>query len=355
LPTVERQLRLLILRLGAMGDILHALPAVTALRAAHPEWFIGWAVEPRWRSLLAAESKTGDAGRGAEMPLVDRLHRIPAKQWGRAPLTRRTLSEVAASRRELRAEQYDVCIDLQGAVRSAWIGRWARPKRMIGEAHPREAIARWLFNERIATRGVHVIEQALEVAAAAAHEQLTFIPPLFPHDPAAEAWCDALQLERHPFVLVNPGAGWGAKRWPAERYGEVARALSGQGFEVLVNAGPAERELAEAMVVASGGRARRVDPTLGQLIALTSRATLMIAGDTGPLHLACALGKPVVGIFGPTDPARNGPFGCAFRVLRHPESKRDHSRRSEPEAGLLTITAADVLRAVKELLEEKRQ
>ncbi len=97
-----------------------------------------------------------------------------------------------------------------------------------------------------------------------------------------------------------------------------------------------------------------IDRSLGELIALTRRAALMIAGDTGPLHLACALGKPVVGIFGPTDPARNGPFGGAFRVLRHPESKRDHSRRAEPEAGLLTIQPEAVLEAALELLQETR-
>jgi heptosyltransferase-1 len=120
---------------------------------------------------------------------------------------------------------------------------------------------------------------------------------------------------------------------------------------VVVNAAPEEIDLAKELVSASGGAAIAVEPSLVALIALMRRSSLTIAGDTGPLHLACTLGKPVVGIFGPTDPARNGPYGCDFRVLRHPESKRDHSRRSEPEAGLLTITPEAVLEAALELLK----
>ena len=162
--------RVLIVRLGAMGDILHALPAVAALRRAHPEWYLGWAVEPRWRSLLS--------GDGGEMPLVDRTHLVNAKEWARAPLRGKTLREIAALRHELRAEDYDVCIDLQGAVRSALAGRLAGAPRMIGEDQPREWAARWLFGQRIATQGVHVIEQAVEVCAAAAGEPLSPFSPL---------------------------------------------------------------------------------------------------------------------------------------------------------------------------------
>jgi heptosyltransferase I len=120
---------------------------------------------------------------------------------------------------------------------------------------------------------------------------------------------------------------------------------------VVVNASPEEADLARELVAASGGNAISATPSLVELIELMRRSSLTIAGDTGPLHLACTLGKPVVGIFGPTDPERNGPYGCDFRVLRHPESKRDHSRRSEPEAGLLTITPEAVLEAALELLK----
>jgi heptosyltransferase-1 len=174
---------------------------------------------------------------------------------------------------------------------------------------------------------------------------------LLPIDPAAEVWANQnLSAEAdQPVVLINPGAGWGAKRWPIDRYATVAQGLIGRGLRVLVNAGPGEEPLAQA-IVQSAPAATPLTCSLEQLIALTRRVALVIAGDTGPLHLACALVRPVVGIYGPTDPSRNGPFGTAFRVLRSPDSRRDHSRHSAPEAGLLTIQPEDVLRAAAELL-----
>jgi heptosyltransferase-1 len=223
---------------------------------------------------------------------------------------------------------------------------------MIGEDQPREWAARWLFGERVRTHGVHVIEQAVEVCAVAAGQPLSPILPSLPVNSEAEKWADEVLegAQQNPVVLLSPGAGWGAKRWPAERYGAVAKDLKQCGFNVLVNAGPDERAIAVEVVEASGGSAQAPEFTLDRLIALTRRVDLLIAGDTGPLHLACALGKPVVGIYGPTDPSRNGPFGVPFRVLRHPESKRDHSRHAEPEAGLLTITPQQVVVAARELL-----
>jgi heptosyltransferase-1 len=331
-----------------MGDILHALPAVTALREAHPEWRVGWAVEPQWKPLLAAG---GASGRGPGMPLVDRVHVVPARQWARSPLSPKTLREVRRVRRELRVEQYDVCVDLQGALRSAVIAKWAHAKRLIGEDAPRERVARYFFKERVRTRGVHVIEQAMEVMSIVAEETLPMCRALLPQDAAAECKASAIPA---PFVLLIPGAGWGAKRWPAERYAELAMRLRDAGYSVVVNSGPGEESLAGEVATLSNGAANVLRSSISELIAVTRRAALVIGGDTGPLHLASALGKPVVGIFGPTDPARNGPFGGTFRVLRHPESRRDHTRHSAPEAGLLTITPESVMSAAMDLLREER-
>ena len=336
------------MRLGAMGDILHALPAITALRAAHPEWFVGWAVEPQWRDLLCA----GECDqRGPRMSVVDAIHVVPAKQWAHAPLSMESLRDIRCVRRELREARYDISIDLQGAVRSAVIGRWARASRLIGEDKPREHAARFLFGERIQTRGVHVIEQAIEVANAVAGESLPLMLPWLPTDPTAETEADSIA---QPFVLIGPGAGWGAKRWPTERYAAVARQLYQARYKVIVNTGPGEESITQELASLSGGTATVLQPTLTELIAITRRASVVIAGDTGPLHLASALGKPVVGIFGPTDPARNGPFWGSFKVLRHPESRRDHARHAAPEAGLLTITPEAVLDAAMELLKETK-
>ena len=334
-----------------MGDILHSIPGASALRQAHPDWVIGWAVEPRWQGLFRANTEV--TLRGDSMPLVDSLHLVNAKGWARRPLHPATFREIAAVRRELREARYDVCVDLQGAIRSALIGRSAGAARMIGEADPREDAAKWFFGERIETTGRHVIEQSTEVLNAIAGDLLPTAPSLLPRDATAEAWVDSLLGDRvnAPFVVINPGAGWGAKRWPVERYGAVAAGLARLGYGVIVNASPEEAGLATELVAASGGSAIPATPSLVELIELMRRSSLTIAGDTGPLHLACTLGKPVVGIFGPTDPARNGPYGCDFRVLRHPESKRDHSRRSEPEAGLLTISPEAVLEAAAAVLK----
>jgi len=362
LPT-QSKIRLLVVRLGAMGDILHALPAVTALRIAHPGWVIDWVVEPRWRALLAAEDSIGrQSSQGPAQkqtvppantqPLVDHLHFAATKDWRKAPFSRRTLHEVKALRAALKAGEYDAVIDLQGAIRSAVLGSMAGCRRFIGEEEPRERVARWLFTARVATQGVHVIEQDVELVSSIAGDELTPVQPWLPTDPAAEAWADEILLPSSnlPVVLINPGAGWGAKRWPVERYAAVAQGLIERGCRVLVNAGPGEEPLAEAIATETGGAALPLSCTLAQLIAITRRISLCIAGDTGPLHLACALSKPVVGIYGPTDPSRNGPFGTRFKVLRSPESRHDHTRNETPEAGLLTIQPDQVLQAADALL-----
>ncbi len=251
-------------------------------------------------------------------------------------------------------ERYELAIDLQGAVRSALIGR-ASGAELVGEAEPRERPARWFFRRRVQTRGVHVIEQAAEVMAEATGLALKPLLPPLPLDCAAETRIANIMPGSPAVVMLHPGAGWGAKRWPAARYGALASAMKAQGYDVVVNRAPGEEQLADEVAVASSGAAVAVTMDLAELIAMTRRSVLAIGGDTGPLHLACAMGKPVVGIYGPTDPARNGPWGVPFRVLRHPESRRDHSRRSAPEAGLLTIEPEEVLAAANEILDPAGQ
>jgi len=358
-----------------MGDILHALPAVTALRLAHPDWQIGWVVEPRWQALLSAGIRGQGSGvrpvRDTAMPIVDRLHFAPSREWKRHPLSASTRHAIGDLRCELRASDYNAVLDLQGAIRSAVIARMSGCARRIGEAHPREWPAQWLFTERVVTHGAHVIEQDMELASAVAGDTLSVVAPLIPApllpvDTDAEAWCakwlaTTFPSAARPIALITPGAGWGAKRWPPERYASVASGLAKRGLHVVVNAGPGEEPIAAAIVsgqavpvdaTVASGRAVAVTATLPQLIALTRRVALCIGGDTGPLHLASALGRPVVGIYGPTDPSRNGPYGTRARVLRSPESKRDHSRRDTPDPGLLTISPENVLRAADELLAE---
>ena len=347
-------MRLLIVRLSAMGDIIHAMPAVSALRRHRPDAFIGWAIEERWAPLLTSRCAQHIGMRGApEQPLVDAVHFVSLKRWKSAPLAKQTRRAIAITRSELRAQHYDAAIDLQGAIRSAVLAKMSGASKLIGEARPRESPARLWFDQKVETRAVHVIEQAHELICGFLHQQLPIASTEFPRDPAAEQWAEDLIRGHMPFAILNPGAGWGAKCWPAERYGKVASILKKNSITSFVNVGPGEFHLGAEVAARSAGATSVVECSIPQLIALTRRAALFIGGDTGPVHLASALQIPVVAIFGPTDPRRNGPFNSPNVVLRHPESKRDHSRRPEPEQGLLTITVDEVVEASLQLLARK--
>jgi lipopolysaccharide heptosyltransferase I len=335
-----------------MGDVLHAMPAVAALRERHPDWFIGWAIEPRWLPLLRADSDVSRPfERGPAMPLVDRTYLASTREWKRRPFSPETMREITALRSLLRGEQFDVCVDMQGSIRSAVIGRMAGAQSFIGAAEPREAPARWLYGQQVQVRGAHVIEQGCELLGAAVGETLQPAKGALPVDPTADRWCDALLAESgERFAVVAPTAGWGAKQWPAERYGAVAAALARTGVRTLVNAASTEDDEGRRVVESSDGAATLVACSVTQMIALVRRTAVVIAGDTGPLHLAAALERPVVGLYGPTDPGRNGPYGTVSRVLRHASSKDDHSRHQETETGLMQVTTEEVVDAALQLL-----
>jgi ADP-heptose:LPS heptosyltransferase len=163
------------------------------------------------------------------------------------------------------------------------------------------------------------------------------------------------QLRLDPgFVILNPGGGWASKQWPAERFGAVARGLRQRGIAALITFGPGEEPLADRVVAASGGAALRgFGTTLLEYVELARRARLVVAADTGPLHLACAVGTPVVGLFGPTDPARNGPFALADVVVRRvPPCAPCHRRVCEQHAGVMeALPVEDVLQAIETRLE----
>jgi len=347
--------RILIVRLGAMGDIIHGLPAVTALRAAFPEAGLGWLIEERWAELLCTLSTPRSGPRSPQRPLVDRIHTVSTKQWRAHPFSMQTWERIAAGLSDLRAERYKVAIDLQGAVRSSLLARWSGVPVIYGFAQPRENLASMFYTRQVIAAGDHVVEQNVSLTEAVAGCPLRISPVELPHDHAAERECD-LWLSEHgieQFTLLNPGAGWGAKQWPAERYGQVARQLAEEGLKSLINFGPGEESIARAVEAASGGTAETFKGSLTQLMALTRRASLFIGGDTGPMHLAAALSVPVVGIFGPTNPVRNGPFGARNIVLRSPSSLTSYKHLAEPDHGLLEITSGQVVAAARQLLKER--
>lgn len=350
--TAKGPRRVLIVRVGAMGDVLHAMPAVAALRQRKPEWTIGWVVEPRWLPLLQAARM----GSEPERPVVDEIYLAATREWKKRPVAPETLRKIAALRRELREGRFDLCVDMQGSIRSAVIGKMAAAQEFAGPMEPREGPARWLYGRSVPVRAAHVIEQGCELLGGAAGVALEPAAMGFFVPEDVERECDAMLRRLLPggerFALAAPTAGWGAKQWPAERFGAVAAELGRRGYRTLVNATGEDDPVALRVARTSGGCAVAAPVDLPHLIALTRRAGVVIAGDTGPLHLAAAMGRPVVALFGPTDPARNGPYGTRARVLRHGGERRDHRRLAEPEAGLLAITVEEVVRAASELLQD---
>ena len=356
--------RVLIVRLSAMGDVIHTLPAVHFLRQVFPQAFIGWLIEERWAELLCAPGSPRRGPRSVLRPLVDEVHTVNLKEWRKSRFSISTLQQAAKVWNDVRDVRYDVAVDLQGAIRSAVLARWSGARTVYGVAEPREAPASLWYTRRVVARGRHVIEQNLSVAEALVGHRAAMTPKELPCDlrndlpnelpkePQAEQHISRqlAELGIGEFAILNPGAGWGAKRWPAERYGEVAGKLAAQGIASILNYGPGEEELVRAAEAASGGTARAMSSTITELIALTRRARLFIGGDTGPMHLAAALRVPVVAIFGPTDPARNGPYGTPSIVLRSAESVTSHARRAAPDEGLLAIGSDAVVAAARELL-----
>ena len=342
---------LLIVRLSAMGDIIHTLPAAAALRQAFPQATLGWLIEERWAELLCTLRYPRWGPRSPQRPLVDRVHSVNTSEWRHAPFSFNTWQQMAVGLSQLRGIQYDAVIDFQGAVRSALLARWSGAPIVYGSTQPRENAASMFYTRSVLPNGAHVVEQALALAGAIIPTRMVEPRIEFPADPDGENKISGLAADVSHFAILNPGAGWGAKRWPAERYGQVAKELAKDGLCSLINYGPGEEELAAAVEAGGEGTAGKVSCSLSELIALTRRARLLIGGDTGPMHLAAALKIPVVAIFGPTDPARNGPFGTRSSVLRSASSLTDHARHREPEQGLLRITVDEVVAAARKLLQ----
>jgi heptosyltransferase-1 len=349
--------RILIVRLSAMGDVIHTLPAAQIIRDAFPHAHIGWLIEERWAELLCAAGFPRRGERSPLRPLVDEVHTVNLKSWRKSIFSFSTLQSIATVWNDVRSTRYDVAVDLQGALRSAALAHWSGAPVVYGAAEPRESPACVWYTRKVVASGRHVIEQNVSLAEAIVHhvQHPVKVPAArLPVDAATES-----RMEHRlagfgitKFAMLNPGAGWGAKRWPPERYGEVARGLADFGLPSILNYGPGEEELVRAAEAASGNTARPMSCGLTELIALTRRARLFVGGDTGPLHLAAALGVPVVAIYGPTDPARNGPYGTRSIVLRNAESVTSHTRRTEADEGLLAIRSEAVVAAARKLLSE---
>ena len=288
---MANRVHILLVRLGAFGDVLHALPAAASLRRSIPGAWLTWAIDPKWQCLLEGN------------PDVDAVLAVD----------RRSAESLKAAWRYFRETPVDIAVDVQGLIKSGLLVRASRAPRRIGfaAAFLRERAAGLFYTERIAPASKHVVDWNLDLAVAAGSATRVLDAPIPAGRPEG-------QLPAKPFVLACPFAGWGAKQWPVEHYGELANLLSGTGHDLVLNV------------------AARTDSPLYQhvsglpgLIDATRRAAAIVGIDSGPLHLAAALKKPGVALFGPTDPERNGPFGGTIKTLRDPGAPTTYRRMND--------------------------
>jgi heptosyltransferase I len=323
--------KFLVVRLGSLGDIVHTFPAVAALRETFPDGKIVWLTDQRWRALVES---TG---------LADEI-------WD---LDTRSLQSVNSMRKKAWNEEFLASIDYQGLWKSAAIPFLARIPKRIGFSSEtvREFGVPILYSDKVRVSGTHIAEQNGELSLRAGAQKAIGKFSLIVPEPAKRDVAKVLNSEdvREYFVL-SPGGGWISKCWPAERYGQLALRLHAEhGMKSVINFGPGEEGLAERVVAAAGeAKPFRYSAEFGGLMALLQRAKAVVAGDTGPLHLADALGARVVAIFGPTDPARNGPFFGKKTVLRAKNVESTYKRHDMPHPSLLEIGVDEVLNALRE-------
>ena len=340
--------RFLVVRMGSMGDIVHALPAVASLRAAFPRARMDWLVEARWQELLEGN------------PDLTNVIPVDTYGWRGSLLSLVTWQSAALVVRGLRGIGYDLALDLQGLYKSALFARLSGARERIGftKDYLKESGAARFYTRRVTPpANTHVIEMNLALARAAGAGQSVVRFPLPARAQDAAAVDELLQKNQvRDFFVLSPGGGWGSKCWPLERYAMVHNELARRrGWRAVVNARPGEEQLVgQFMAQARVTRPVHFPTTLGQLITLLRRARLVISGDTGPLHLAAALGTPVVALYGPTDPVRNGPYPAGSgraAVLHHPEQGPiSYKHEDTPSAAMLAITVEEVLAAAERVL-----
>jgi heptosyltransferase I len=321
---------ILIVRLGALGDVVHTIPAVAAIRTAFPQSRIDWLVDRKHRDIVDL------------VTVVDRVIAIDSN----------SLAGWSEAVRLLRQTKYATAIDLQGLLKSAVFARASGAEHVIGFSmyHLREKTARPFYSKTADVGDEHIILRNLRLLRAIDIDTTEIVFPLrIPESEALRQLRDGIPAG--PFALINPGAAWPNKRWPPERFGAVASFIRDEcAMTPVVLWGPGEEALASGVVGMSGGAAVKAPATsVTDLVALARAASLFVSGDTGPLHIAAAVGTPIVGLFGPTDPARNGPYAAEdVSISRHDACDCHYERRCHRSAWCLAdVSVAEVCAGVQ--------
>jgi heptosyltransferase-1 len=302
-----------------MGDIIHALPAVACLKASFPASSISWLVSRKWAPLVEGNPAIND--------LIF--------------FERGSLSALRSTWKRLRQRRFELAFDFQGLLQSALAGRAAHAATLYGfsRAVARESHAAWFYDRAIDAKGPHRIERNLQLIAAAGAQRLNERPWI----PQGR---EEGRLPAGPYVLASPFAGWTGKEWPLESYESVARFLNREGLELVLNV--PENRVNETSRL---GNVNVHSSSIPGLIDATRRATAVLGVDSGPLHLAAAVDKPGVALFGPTDPALTGPYGTSFKVLRAPGVETTYKRHSEVHWSMRDISVEQVTSSLMAVLE----
>jgi ADP-heptose:LPS heptosyltransferase len=331
--------RFLVVRLGSLGDIVHTFPAVAGLRKSFPGSEIVWLTHPRWKFLVESSS-------------------LASEVW---PAETRSPSSVREILRQIRKAKWDAAIDYQGLWKSAALPFLGGVKRRIGFSSEtiREYAVPILYTERVRCTKIHIADQNGELSAqAGANKPVAEFNLRALEDDAETISAQFEKLNVSRYIVLSPGGGWRSKCWPPDRFGRLCKMIRDSlGLRSVLNYGPGEGDLVAAVRAASGNS----DPlpyngALGPLMAVLRSAACIVGGDTGPLHLAVALGTPAVALFGPTDPARNGPYRGPDSVsadpekdivLRSPRARTSHKRRNQPDPSMLEISVDAAFSAVR--------
>lgn len=341
-----RRQRILLVRLSALGDIVHAIPAQQWLAERFPGAEIHWLTQPPYHDLLE------------RVPGISRIWLADTAKWRTRPWT--FVPAAADLARSLRSQRFDLALDFQGLLKSAFLARLAGPRMLVGFDRPalREPAAHWFYSRSVAPEPgerLHAIERNLWLAGHRTPQNGA--SPRVPLEiPERARTYVREQLRRRgveiPPVLVNPGAGWETKLWPARNYGTLAAEIQQRlKIPVVLTWGPAEELLAQEAKTAAPIPLVTFPTSLVELAALLEESRLMVAGDTGPLHLAVALGLPTVAILGPTTPWRNGPYSQQDRVVKRFLPCSDCYKRTCDAFICMDIPVQDVFEAVVQRLQ----
>jgi heptosyltransferase-1 len=333
--------RFLVVRLGSLGDIVHTFPAVAGLRESFPSAEIIWLTHPRWKALVESSE-------------------LATEIWETETRSYASVREILA---RIREKHFTAAIDYQGLWKSAALPFLGRVPRRIGfSSHSiREFGVPLLYTDRVRSTLTHIADQNGELSLRAGARNgvgavALSVPSLQEAFPVQ--LLRGFSIDR--YVVLSPAGGWRSKCWPPERYGALCQQIRANlGLRCVLNQGPGDEACIAAVKAASGEAAPvAYNGSLVQLMALLRNALCIVGGDTGPLHLAVALGTPTVALFGPTDPARNGPYRTSGTpgkdiVLRGPHAKTTYKRGDKPDPALLELDVATVFNAVRTLVEAR--